>query len=360
MNDSKPVKPQWSVREYQEGDEDQILELRGIVLSDSRDSQWWRWMYRNGPDGPVNLWLADDKQKVVGVNPGLPLRMKIGDQVCKSALCFDVMTHPEYQRQGVLSALGVVGNEYRLNNGFSIDYGTSTLQKYPIYQKLKLPSIIFAICQPPSMVKVINWAKVLKTRYRIPAFIGNLLGYVRERLSRRVSSSHYDDIEVEQISSFNENIDAFWLKASEIKQIMLVRDMKYLNWRYVEKPGNEYVIFLAKRQKEIVGYIVVKKIETKTIIRGAIIDLLTLPREDIVAEALITGAIRYLHREGVAMISCLMLPETPYYRILKKMGFMRRCSRIQLNVRLYDQNLSKEFVTDSSNWYFVWGDTDTT
>ena len=358
MNNSDKVKPKWDIREYQDGDEKKVLELRKATLGKPKDLLWWKWMYRNGPDGPVIFWLAYDKQKVIGINPGLPLRIKIGEQICKSLLGFDIMTHPDYQGKGVLGSLALVGTKYRLENGYCIDHGTSTPQKYWIYRKLKISHLVSAVCQPPLMVKVFDWGRVLKTRYKIPAFIGNIYGYFRKSTTGGTPSSQNNDIKVEQIYSFDESMDKLWSKASEIKKIMIVRDMKYLNWRYVEKPGEEYKLFLAKRQQEVVGYLVLK-FEINDITRGYIVDLLTLPGEDIFAEALIAKAIEYSQDENAATMSCLMLPDTPYYRILKRLGFMHRRSFIQLNVRVFDPNLSGEFVGDSGNWYFAFGDTDT-
>ncbi len=360
MKQSGVVKKQWYIRKYREGDEKQILELRGATLGDSKDVRWWNWIYRNGPDGSAYLNLAVTKQKIIGIASGLPLRIKIGEQVCKSILGFDIMTHPDYQRQGILSTLDNIWIEYLVKNGINMDHGTSTVQRFPVYQKLRVSHGYnhFIVYAPPLLVKVINWGRVLKTHWKIPTFIGALFGYVWEGITCRRLSLQKGDIEVEQISYFDESFNDFWLRSCNIKKIIFVRDMKYLNWRYVEKPGNEYKIFVAKSQKEIVGYIVVM-LEKNNVGRGFIVDLLTLPSEDVAAEVLISGAIEYLRGEGAAMISCLMIKDTPYYRILRKLGFLHRHSGIQLNVRIFDQNLSKEFVADPSNWYFVWGDTDT-
>jgi GNAT superfamily N-acetyltransferase len=358
MSESNILKKQWYIREYQEGDEEQILELRGVTLGDPRDIEWWNWMFKNGPDGPAIFWLAVTNKTIVSINPSLPLRMKIGNQVYKSFLGFDIMTHPDYQRQGILSALSAVHFEYVVKNGVSITFGTSLPQRLPIYQKLKIPRNMYRICQPPLLVKVIDWGSVLKTRYHIPTVIGNLIGYVWDRIISRTSTLQDHNMEIVPISSFDESIDGFWQRASELKKIMIVRDMKYLNWRYVEKPGNEYKIFSAKRQNEIVGYIVLRVVK-ETINRGFIVDLLTIPGEDVVPELLINRAIGYLRKEGVASILCLMLQYTPYYRILRKLGFTRRKSGIQLNIRLFNQNLSEEFVKDPGNWFYAWGDGDT-
>ena len=354
MNMSNEIKPQWSAREYREGDEDRILELRGISLSDSRDIRWWQWMFQNGPAGPALIWLADNGQKIVGHHALLPLRVKISEGEHKCCLGFDVMTHPDYQRQGILSKLRAKIYESAAENDIRFSLGSATPQIFPVYSKLGS----FFICEPPLLVKTISLGKVLKSRFGIPAFIGTILGYPWERLTGRTSSLQDNDIEIERVLSFDDTIDSFWLKASEIKKIMIIRDMKYLNWRYVEKPGDEYIIFVARRRKEIVGYIVLK-IQTGPMIRGLIIDILTLPGENAVAERLITRATEYLRGEGVAMISCMMLRDTPYYATLRKLGFMRRSSGVLFGACLIGQDLPKEILADPGNWYYTWGDSDT-
>jgi hypothetical protein len=106
MNESKIKHPDWSIREFNEGDEEQIRKLRAISLSGSKDSKWWKWCYLDGPDGPAIDWLAVAGKKVVSQYPVLPLRMKIKGQTCLGAHGFDGMTHPDYQRQGIYTELG--------------------------------------------------------------------------------------------------------------------------------------------------------------------------------------------------------------------------------------------------------------
>ena len=91
--------------------------------------------------------------------------------------------------------------------------------------------------------------------------------------------------------------------------------------------------------------------------RGYIVDFLTSHGEDALTEMLTTRAVEHLREEETAIIICLMLRDTPYYRTLRKLGFTHRHGP-RLNVRIFDQNISKEFVTNPSNWYYVAGDDD--
>jgi GNAT superfamily N-acetyltransferase len=351
MNEANEPKREWSIREYRESDEEQILELRKIVFNENRDKQWWQWIHRNSPFGPATIIVAEINGRIIGHHATIPVPIKIGDQATRGSHGIGLMVHPDYRRQGLFIAMA---NALRLSPSVgyrSISVGTPSDQAHSGFvNKLNVSEI----CEVPNLVKVIDWGTVLKQHYKIPAFAGRPFCYIREQFMYRMPSPKDNGIKIEEVTSFDERIDTFWQKASKMKNIMIIRDRKYLNWRYVANPGNKNKIWMATKQQEIAGYIV-SNLEKGVLARGYIVDILTLPGEDRVARLLIARAIRYLKEEGAATISCRMLPDTPYYRILRKMGFVRRpgpclCSTI------YDPNIPKEFVKNPANWYHVIGD----
>jgi GNAT superfamily N-acetyltransferase len=353
MAGSNETKREWTIRDYQEGDEEQILELLGTAESDPKNKQSWKWMYQDGPLGPAVIMLAEEKHRIIGHIAFIPVPIKIKDQVNRALHGVGLRIHPDYRRQGVFVSL-ITAMKERLKGFYrSIDYGTPSDQS-----RLSLVNLfnVKEICEIPSLFKVIDWGVILKSHYRIPVFIGKLLGYAWERVFGRASPPKDANIEIEEIFSFDERINQFWEKASKLKNIMIVKDMKYLNWRYISKIGREYKIFIAKKQQEIAGYIVLKLIKG---IRshGIIVDFFTLPGENTVAALLISQAVQYLKEDSAATISCWMLEDTPYYRILRKQGFIRRPGP-RLCGGASDPNTSNEFVTNPANWYYVMGDGD--
>jgi hypothetical protein len=323
-------------------------------MNDPKDKQWWQWMYRNGPLGPAAIIVAVVKQKIIGHHAGILVPIKIGDKVTRGGHGLDLMVHPDYRRQGLFIAMSKTLNQSRSLEHRSISYGTPNDQSRPGFVNT-LNSM--EICKVPRLDKVVDWGTVLKRRYKIPAFIGKLFGYAWERIIHPLPSGQAAGIEIEEVLSFDERINQFWEKASKLKNIMIAKDMKYLNWRYVAKPGKEYDIFIAKKQQEIIGFIV-SKLERDVLQRGYIVDLLTLPEEATVAGVLIAKAMLHLKEAGAVTISCCMLKDTPYYPILRNMGFThhpgpRLCSRV------IDMNIPKDLVTNPANWYYVMGDDDT-
>jgi GNAT superfamily N-acetyltransferase len=350
MDESGEVKRDWSLREYREGDEEQILELHRIAMNKSEDFQWWKWMCQDGPAGPAAIMLAETKQGLVGHHASLPVFIKIGEKITRGGHGFAVMVHPDYRHQGIFKAMGIELSKSAEARSRSISYGSPNDQSRPGFTKWLHNIDMFEI---PLLVRIVDWGSVLKSRYRIPALVGNAW----EHLISRTPLPRNSGVVVEPVASFDESIDKFWLKASQLKPIMVVKDMKYLNWRYVAKPGNEYRLFVAKRHGETAGYIVLK-MRAGGSNRGFIVDLLALPGEETAAEALIIRAISYLKGEGAAMVFCAMMEDTPCYRLLRKLKFMRRPGE-HLNVRIFDRSIPEEFVTNPGNWYYVAGDDDT-
>jgi predicted N-acetyltransferase YhbS len=353
LNTSSSNKPDWSMRKYRDGDEEQIRKLRGLVLSGAKDSQWWKWFYKDNPAGPALIWLAEADNEIIGHVAHVPIRMKIGDQEVTGAFGVDSMTHPDYQRRGILKKLQEKIAESSVEQGLCFSFGACLSHIMKIYKKLRITEI----CQQHLFVKITFWGKFFNKRFGIPCFLGNFIGCIWDFMAIRTSTKNSENIEINQIFKFEQNINEFWHKASLQKQIMVVRDMEYLNWRYFEKPGDPYKVFIAKREEDVVGYIVFQqgKIEPTA---GLILDLFTLPDDNIVMEALIRKAINYFKEKGVLIIYCFMLPNTQYYPVLKRFGFIRRDSDLHFDIDIYNNNISKEFVTNPQNWYFVRGDTD--
>ncbi len=353
MTGSGKPEREWLVREYQEGDEDRILELRGMVLRGSKDKRWWNWMYRDGPAGPALVVVAEAKHRIIGHMASTFVPLKVGGRTTLGAHGIDLMVHPDYRRQGIFKTLGMKLRGLTRAKEWSLTYGTPDDESY---QGFVTRLNVLDIGELPFLFKIIDLSAILKNRYRIPVFIGKMLGYAWESITNGRRSPEDTEIKIDEVFSFDEQIDKFWEKASQLKSIMVIKDMKYLNWRYVAKPGKEYKILIAKKQEEIAGFIVLKLVKGAPS-RGYIADLLTLPGEGTVAESLIARVIRYFKEEGAVSVSCWLFQNTIYYGILRKMGFLRR-SGPRFCTRIVDPNIPREFAADPANWYYVAGDGD--
>ncbi len=353
MNKSEKPGEGWSIRLYREGDEEQILQLREVASSGKKDLQWWRWLYRDSPGGLAIIVLAEANGRIIGQHAAVFLDIKVGNQIIRGYRGLELMVHPDYRRQGIFIEITKVMEKELTASGRILNCSTPNNRSRPGFLK---HLNYLEICRLAAPRRVIDWGVILKTRYGIPVLAGRGLGLAWEHLVHRTAPARTTGIEVEQVTSFDERIDKFWEKASRTREIMIAKDRQYLNWRYVTKPGNKYRILIARQQDEITGFIVFH-LEGQNPSRGVIIDLLTVPGADAATEALVNNAVARMKAEGAAIVSTWIIEDTPFYGTFRKLGWVNRRGA-PFCIRILDQNLPRDFVTDPGHWHFTRGDSD--
>jgi len=142
-----------------------------------------------------------------------------------------------------------------------------------------------------------------------------------------------------------------------------VRDKKYLNWRYIDRPGQEYTVFSAQRGTNLVGYVIVKSnVRMFDLVLGLIVDILASD-DNHVADYLIAQAIEYFRGEKVDAIGCVMLKHTPYHKALKRNGFIQvpqllSPKEFYFMVHFNSGEIPKVLAGNPVNWFLTFGDFD--
>src|SRR3990170_4537340 len=76
-------------------------------------------------------------------------------------------------------------------------------------------------------------------------------------LYRTKKSPAIPGLTITRVPSFDDRIDDLWQRVSSSHQIMVVRKKEYLNWRY-SPPGVDYCRYLAEKDGEVWGYLVLR------------------------------------------------------------------------------------------------------
>jgi len=150
------------------------------------------------------------------------------------------------------------------------------------------------------------------------------------------------------IEELKEDFDAFWKNLSKDKNL-LVRDRKYLNWRYLNQ-SKEYLFLKVEFLGSIIGYMVIKITAEKI---GYIVDLLCIEEEAII-KSLILKAINLFIKKNVKIVFWGSNKDCFYDKLFRGMGFKETLKhKIVLNIF----NGNKADFNDPSKWYFTLGDT---
>ncbi len=139
------------------------------------------------------------------------------------------------------------------------------------------------------------------------------------RLRSAVGSRDAPNVTARTVTAFDERFEPLLARASAAWEIIPVRSVEFLNWRFCDPRAGSFTVRAAEAEGELVGYSVLHAVGS----RGHIMDLLALPGRLDVVRMLVSDAVRWLGESGTAAVECWMLREQPYARVLRRAGFVR-------------------------------------
>jgi hypothetical protein len=171
--------------------------------------------------------------------------------------------------------------------------------------------------------------------------------YGLKRRKRRI------EVEIEKVDSLDDLFTGFWRKASTLYPILGIRDQNYLKWRYFRHPTRNYLIYRAKKNGEMRGYIVLRKADLLRFNSAVIVDLLTL--DEAAFAALVEKGIDRCREEGADLLGFMVPQNHPYDKLMRKKGFLPSPKTFQFMIYLHSE---REIFLSPDKWYVNWGDTD--
>jgi len=145
--------------------------------------------------------------------------------------------------------------------------------------------------------------------------------------------------------------------------VVAIRDSKYLNWRYFQKPEFLYHCFSVSRGGQTYGYAVTTMQQKLDLKLGILVDYFSAGDDPGLDRQLIAFATDFLNYKQAAVILAMMFPHTRYYPLLKKVGYHRLPRKLfpqdlYFGARTNNDDIRPEAVWDEKNWYLTWGDSD--
>ena len=347
----------WVVREGDEKDLEGIFSLRKIVFGemekDKLDERFWRWEYEKGPDGRAWIYIVEDENKIIGHFADIPRRFSVEGEVVLGTLSLDLMVHPDYWRKGIFAAMGRYGAQrVKQENGllmtaFPIRSETiHGLKKIGWREVVKLPVLVYPIRFSGIVNRYFHFLP-------LSVFIGGVARFFYTLLFKARRRNESKQIEIEEIVQLDDQFESFWRQALSLRLIMGIRDRNYLTWRYLQHPTRNYTIYRAKKSGEMMGYIVLRKVELLNFNSSVIVDLLALDEE--VASALVEKGIQHSRQDGADLLGFMVPKVHLYYKILRGMGFLPSFKTFLFMVHPLS---GRGIFLSPEKWYVNWGDSD--
>lgn len=136
------------------------------------------------------------------------------------------------------------------------------------------------------------------------------------------------------LDGFDERFDDSWARVKDKYPIMVIRDRRYLAWRFAGISGRQYRILVVQVGDEVIGYAVLRCANIREIPTGLIMDLLVEagPRGEAAGACLMAEAWRYFRSENMWLAGGLMSPHAAEYHIMRRAGYLPCPERFALRL----------------------------
>lgn len=343
-----------TIRKYQVGDEQGILQLFEKVFKQQRTHELWEWKFIKPPERTNPFIIVyEEEGKILG-HLGLWVGAAYVDgHQSKIGLRVDTMVDPDARGKGIYAKL----NEHLLV--MSKEENITFLYGFPAPNAKKL---FQRYTDAVHMINMPRWINVLrpfalassKTSILNPMkFID--ISYFKFKLKKMYKA--YSGSLIQEVTRCNEDFNKLASKTKNIYKVQLERNAAYLNWRYFQHPENTYIMYGLYVEKDLKGYIVYKKdINTKNGIRsGIIMDLIVddIENATIITDLLLTAL---KNMDDVDIVQTWSLPDQVINVIYKNLGFIHKDSPMPLVGKAIADD--GELLTNYRSWLINPGDVD--
>ncbi|MEY8252266.1 MAG: hypothetical protein RPR91_07770, partial [Colwellia sp.] len=169
--------------------------------------------------------------------------------------------------------------------------------------------------------------------------------------------------DISKVDSFNLDYTALWDVFSNSINVGVVRDASYLQWRYLDKPNENYKIFKLEEAGILKGYIVYCIKEKHGGKVGYIMDLIYLDGTHLVGAALLQKALGEFKASKVDVVLSWCFEFSLNYGAFKKLGFLN-LPEILKPIELHFGCVvlgggESKLLMDRKNWFISYADSDT-
>ena len=352
------MRASYTIRRLRPLDVGAVAGFHGSYYWPDMSPDFYRWKYFQNPICPSRVWIAEDQGKLIGMAAVTFKRLKIHDAIFLCGELGDFLVHSDYRHQGIFTALINEICTQSLADGAKVLYVRPNDNSFPGLLRLGFREVF----RLTPVIKVVNVRNVLRRKISSPLLL-SLAWPFAEALARlvfRPSSREIPaDFDISRVSCFDDSIDELWERVAKRHQTIVIRDKKYLNWRYADNPRN-YTIYVAKRGHAPVGYVVINQKRSHTgLLHGYLLDILTDPDCPDLMGTLVSKALEHFRKNQVDLVHTWVLRASKLYRTLRTYGWRVFGKDLHFVVRTHNLvDCYEKQLTAPDSWFFTMGETD--
>jgi Acetyltransferase (GNAT) domain len=315
----------WICRPYRDGDESGLCDLYREVFQLDFTPEFWRWAFRDSPDGSQILSLIEMNGKIAGQYAVQPRKFLFRGELCLAGYAGGTMLAPWARNVKTLVEMAKLAYEISRQRGLSWLYCCPNAQALPVRRTLlnwhQLPDLV-------------EWEGML------PANPTPVQGSVR------TWTVMPDNLSFERV-----------LEATASPLIYSQRSTAWIRWRFFQRPGGEYVLHTLDQANQVTGYAITKRYNREGVLYGHIVDWQLSAAAGAEGQQLLSSVWRQLGEWNVSRVSSWVLGDPILANLLGCEGLTE--SGRKSHLCWYDLVHGNDAIlAEPSNWRLVMADCD--
>lgn len=316
------------------------------------------WLHRQNLVGSNMIYYATFNEELAGIYTALPVYFKVNKKEQPVLQSIDTITDNEHRGKGLFTKLAKAFYEEAPKQHYTLVYGFPNENSASgFFNKLKWVSF----GEVPFLLKPLN------PFYFIQKFFRKKTVGMQEVESLHIDLEDSFNINaktsIKKIGNFDDDYELIWSQVSKGINISVDRSAKYMNWRYVEKPGEIYYKYGLYIEGILQGIAVFTVKHKHDGVIGYVMELIYNPTMPLVGKQLLKFVSKAAKKAKADAILTWCLSHSFNYRSYKRAGFYQlpekvRPQKLFFGVRVFDDSL-KSVAEDIRNWYISYSDSDT-
>jgi len=291
--------PQYDIRPFRPGDEEQILATFNLVFGENdpafvpRTRAEWDWAFARNPAGQ-RIWVAESAGVIAAQCAALPYRVLVDGRETSFTQGVDSMTHPEH-RKGLRRP------------------GLYVETAYPFFRQFGGHG-----------ADLLHYGWPVEAAWRIGR---TFLGYeiVRTQVVHALDvgpGTRALPRGIERLERFGGDAEPLYRRCARSWGASTIRDARYLNWRFCERPGVAYHVFAARdAEGALAGYAVYRRAERPFPGGALVMDWLVPEDAPEVGAALREACLAQARADGARAVIAVFPEWTPWNERFQEWGF---------------------------------------
>lgn len=320
----------------------------------NKSLQHLEWQFIDGGVFPNStMFINPETDKAIGVCAAISSPFKLGDQTVIGQQGLDLLVDSSQRNQGLSVKMSLGMQQDAIDDNMALVYSFPNGNSVHALKKYLKWEILGTV---PFLVKPLK-SQYFTKKIKFLKFLPN----INTSLGLRPNTK---GITITEKKEFPNEVDRVWKRFSQDINVALHRSQKYLNWRFIDKPNEDYKILHAyDADEKYLGFIVysVKNKHKGRI--GYVMEFIYDLDHPKAGTALLYEATKRIKATGADCVLTWCLENSPNLQEYKKRRFFNLPNKLRpMEINFAASCLTedkKDMIYNRDSWYLSYADSDT-